>query len=79
MNEPKELIAAKKWMGFLEAIPVGMTPWVIEDYRDFVSLRTTASILSNRAGHNYRYSITQNAMDKTEYFVRKSIKQNGNA
>ena len=75
MNEPKDFIAAKKWMRFLESIPVGTSPWKIEDYRDFISLRTTASILTNRAAHGYTYSITQNTMDKTEYFVKKSIKK----
>lgn len=80
IQTPEELIAAKKWMPFLESIPVGTTPWTIEDYRDFVSLRTTASILTNRDGHKHIYSITKNAIDPTQFFITKNWKKkDGNA
>lgn len=76
----EELIAQKKWMLFLETLPVGTTPWTIADYKDFVSLRTTASILSNREGHKFKYSITKNAIDPTQFFIAKNWKKrDGNA
>lgn len=77
---PEELIAERNWMPFLETLPVGTTPWTIADYKDFVSLRTTASILTNREAHKYKYSITKNAIDSTQFFIAKNWKKkDGNA
>ena len=72
-----ELLAERKWTEFLKQIPEGKSDWRITDYRDFVSLRTVASILSNKADCDRVFSIKQRKDDKTIYIIEVTMK-NGN-
>ena len=66
---PSELLAKRSWTRFLESLPIGELTWRISDYRDFISLRTTASILSNREGAVRTYSIYESKEDRTIYNI----------
>ena len=62
-----ELLAERSWTEFLKSLPFATTLWRIENYRDFISLRTTASILSRDSGR--RYSLRQDSKDSTLYHI----------
>ena len=74
VKTPYELLAERSWTEFLKSLPVATTSWRIEDYRDFVSLRTTASILSNKEGADRSFSLIQNKSDKTIYEIEVTLK-----
>ena len=69
-----ELLAERRWTDFLKKIPVGTSDWRIADYRDFVSLRTVASILSNKDDCDRTFSIKQDKEDKTIYNIEVTLK-----
>ena len=70
-----ELLAERKWTEFLKKIPVGTSDWRIADYRDFVSLRSVASMLGGKKGNCDRtFSITQRRDDKTIYDITVELK-----
>ena len=71
VQTPGELLAERKWMDFLRSLSVGDTVWRVENYRDFISLRTSASILTNK-GYAYKFSIKQSAEDPTVYTITTS-------
>jgi hypothetical protein len=62
-----ELLSGRHWSGFLRRLPVGTTDWRVENYRDFISLRTTASILSKKSSR--KYSIRQDKKDTSVYNI----------
>ena len=62
-----ELLKDRHWTKFLKRLPLGTTDWRIDEYRDFISLRTTASILSNKTER--RYSIKQDKDDPSVYNI----------
>ena len=66
---PSELLAARKWTDFLHSLSTGTTAWRITDYRDFISLRTTASILTGKEKPERTYSIIQDKDDKTVFRI----------
>lgn len=66
---PSELLAARKWTDFLHSLSVGTTAWRITEYRDFISLRTTASILTGREKPERTYSIIQDRDDNTVFRI----------
>lgn len=72
VQTPGELLAERKWMDFLRSLSVGETRWRVENYRDFVSLRTSASILTNK-GYAHRFSIKQSAEDPTVYTIKTTL------
>lgn len=72
VQTPGELLAERKWMDFLRSLSIGETRWRVENYRDFVSLRTSASILTNK-GYAYRFSIKQSAEDSTVYTIKTTM------
>ena len=71
-----ELLAERKWTDFLKRIPVGKSDWRISNYRDFISLRTVASILTKNTERTY--SLLQDKADKTVYNIEVTLK-NGDA
>ena len=66
---PSELLAARKWTDFLHSLSVGTTTWRITDYRDFISLRTTASMLTKKEKPGRIYSIKQDGGDNTIFRI----------
>lgn len=66
---PSELLAARKWTDFLHSLSVGTTTWRIAEYRDFISLRTTASILTKAEKPERTYSIRQDREDNTVFRI----------
>lgn len=66
---PSELLAARKWTDFLHSLSVGTTAWRITEYRDFISLRTTASILTGKEKPERTYSIIQDKGDNTVFRI----------
>lgn len=66
---PGELLDARKWTDFLHSLSQGETVWRITEYRDFISLRTTASILTGREKPGRTYSIIQDRDDRTVYRI----------
>jgi len=64
-----ELLADREWTEFLKRIPFGTTDWRIENYRDFVSLRSIASMLSKRDDCDRKFSLKQSPEDKTIYNI----------
>ncbi len=68
---PAELLAARKWMDFLRSLPLGESLWRIESYRDFVSLRSSASILT-KGGYENKFSINQDKEDSSVYRITTS-------
>ena len=73
-----ELLAERKWTDFLKKIPVGRSDWRIADYRDFVSLRSIASMMGKKDGCDRTFSINQSEEDKTIYIIEVTLKD-GNA
>lgn len=73
-----ELLADRKWTEFLKRIPVGKSDWRISDYRDFVSLRTIASMMGSKSECDRTFSIKQSDKDKTIYIIEVTLKD-GNA
>lgn len=73
-----ELLAERKWTEFLKRIPVGKSDWRISDYRDFVSLRSVASMMGSKAECDRTFSIRQSDADKTIYIIEVTLKD-GNA
>ena len=70
---PAEHLAERSWTKFLESLPFGDNqPWRIENYRDFISLRSTASILTNRKGATRFYYLRESNEDNTIYLVTVS-------
>lgn len=69
-----ELLAERKWTEFLKKIPVGTSDWRIADYRDFVSLRSVASMLGKKGDCDRAFSITQRRDDKTIYDITVELK-----
>lgn len=69
-----ELLAERKWTEFLKKIPVGTSDWRIADYRDFVSLRSVASMLGKKEDCDRTFSITQRRDDKTIYDITVELK-----
>ena len=67
-----ELLAERKWTEFLKSLGLGVNGWRITDYRDFISLRTVASILSNKTER--AYSLRQDEQDKTIYNIEVKLK-----
>ena len=66
---PAEHLAERSWTKFLESLPFGDNqPWRIENYRDFISLRTTASILNGKGVDRFYY-LRENADDNTIYNI----------
>ena len=72
-----ELLAERKWTDFLKKIPVGSSDWRITDYRDFVSLRSVASMMGKKAECDRTFSIKQSKEDETIYIIEVTLK-NGN-
>jgi len=68
---PAELLSARKWMDFLRSLTPGESVWRIENYRDFVSLRSSASILT-KGGYKYKFSIIQDKDEQTIYHITTS-------
>lgn len=66
---PSELLQARKWTDFLQSLSFGTTAWRITEYRDFISLRTTASILTGREKPERTYSIIQDRGDNTVFHI----------
>lgn len=66
---PSELLSARKWTDFLHSLSFGTTAWRITEYRDFISLRTTASILTGREKPDRTYSIIQDRGDNTVFHI----------
>ena len=73
VQTPGELLAERKWMDFLRSLSVGETRWRVENYRDFISLRTSASILTNKNKYAYRFNFTQSAEDPTVFTITTSL------
>ena len=71
---PAELLAARAWTDFLKSLPVGEMPWRIEKYRDFISLRTTASTLSTTPDFPYRFNLWEDRFDSTIFHIKVSEK-----
>ena len=69
-----ELLAAGKWTQFLKSLTVGELPWRIEKYRDFISLRTTASILSHDDTFPYKFNIWEDKDNGTIFHIKVSEK-----
>lgn len=69
-----ELLAERKWTEFLKRIPVGKSDWRISDYRDFVSLRSVASMMGSKAEYDRTFSIRQSDADKTIYIIEVTLK-----
>lgn len=73
-----ELLAARKWTRFLKQLPDGRTDWRITDYRDFVSLRTVAALLSmEKSDYDRKFSFEQSKEDKTIYVIEVTPKSDG--
>lgn len=72
-----ELLAERKWTEFLKSIPIGLSDWNIADYRDFVSLRTVASMMGNKEDYDRTFSIKQSKREKTVYIIEVKLKENG--
>lgn len=72
-----ELLAERKWTEFLRQIPEGKSDWRITDYRDFVSLRSVASMLGKKDDSDRTFSINQSKKDKTIYIIEVKLKENG--
>ena len=72
VKTPSELLASRSWTEFLNSLPETTTKWRIESYRDFVSLRTTASILTKNTERVY--SLKQNKEDNTVYEITVTAK-----
>ena len=73
-----ELLAERKWTEFLKKIPVGSSDWRIADYRDFVSLRSVASMMGKKDSCDRTFSINQSKDDATIYIITVELKSNGN-
>ena len=73
VQTPGELLAERKWMDFLRSLSVGDSVWRVENYRDFISLRTSASILTNKNKYAYRFNFTQSSEDPTVYTITTSL------
>lgn len=72
-----ELLAERKWTEFLKKIPVGLSDWRISDYRDFVSLRSVASMMGKKKSCDRTFSINQSKEDDTIYIIEVKLKENG--
>lgn len=72
-----ELLAERKWTEFLKKIPVGFSDWRISDYRDFVSLRSIASMMGKKESCDRTFSIYQSKEDDTIYIIEVKLKENG--
>lgn len=55
----KELFDAGRWTEFLSSLGVGMTDWVVVDYRDISKIRVTATILSKEDGRGYSIKVAK--------------------
>lgn len=60
-----EWFALRKWTKFLGALPYGTTDWVITNYKDFLSLRSVASMTKS----DREYSIKVSKNDGTRIFI----------
>lgn len=69
-----ELLSERKWTEFLKKIPVGTSDWRIADYRDFVSLRSVASMLGKKEDCDRTFNINQSREDKTVYNIKVELK-----
>lgn len=70
-----ELLAERKWTEFLKKIPVGKSDWRITDYRDFVSLRSVASMMGKKGSCDRTFSINQSKDDETIYIIEVTLKE----
>ena len=73
-----ELLAERKWTEFLRKIPVGDSHWRIANYRDFVSLRSVASMMGKKKDCDRFFHIKQSRGDNAIYTVTVELKPNGN-
>ena len=73
-----ELLAERKWTEFLKSLSFGLSDWTITDYRDFISLRTVASIMGNKEDCEKTFSIKQSKREKTVYIIDVKLKSDGN-
>ena len=69
-----ELLAERKWTEFLKKIPVGKSDWSITDYRDFVSLRSVASMMGKKDSCDRTFSIKQSDDAETIYIIEVKLK-----
>ena len=65
----QEHLDARKWTRFLMSLPFGTEEWEIPEYRDFISIRTTASIISSNTDSDRSFSINQSGKDNKRFLI----------
>ena len=73
MNNSAELLSAGRWTHFLESLPIGVTDWEVENYKDLVKIRVTASMLAK--GGDRSYSIKTSKKSDNRIYVEVSWKK----
>lgn len=74
-NNSAELLSAGKWTQFLESLAVGLTDWTLDNYKDLLSLRVTASILNKRVSCLRAYSIKVSKENDLKIYIEVSKKK----
>lgn len=73
IKQAQEYLDARKWVLFLKALPVGISVWSINNYKDLVSLRCTAAGKVMKDYDKY-FSITETVQDG-EYCIEVKKKK----
>ena len=72
----EEWLAERKWTGFLMRVPLRTTKdYPVENANDAMSIRSTASMLSNQDGCDRTFSVTID-FDKKKVYVTAKKKTN---
>ncbi len=72
-----EWLALRKWTGFLMRLPIGKTKgYPCENANDVMTIRATASMMSNDPDCDRKFSIVAD-FDTKVITITASLKQNG--
>lgn len=74
----KELLAEGKWKQFLESLSYGIADFVVEDYKDIMNLRVTATGLNKNPEEKRKYSIMTAKDNGLKIYVSVSKKTSPN-
>lgn len=76
INTSNELLSAGRWTQFLESLPLGITDWMLDNYKDLLKIRVTASMLTTGERSKRAYSVKVSKDNDLKVYIEVSGKKN---